>query len=643
MTAIKHDIKHLRHELRTPVNAILGYSEMLLEDWPSHQGDLDTIVASARAIIATIDARLSPTTTDFADADLDALRAEVRPHQDRIVRSVGALRETDDAAPMASDLDRIEHAAQRLGQVAITAVEPLVDDGLTRVTDVPTMITLAPEVRRSASATKAPTQFRILVVDDVADNRNVLERRLQREGHVVVCAEDGRRALEEIHAQAFDLILLDIMMPEIDGFEVLRQLKHSPETVDIPVIMISARDDLDSVVRCIEQGAEDHLPKPFEPVLLRARITASLDKKRLRDREKEYLREVKAIASAASAVEEGRYESTTLARTAVRDDELGRLARVFDGMAAQVKAREDRLREQVAGLRKEIDAVRRLADVSEAGDVRLSAGHLLAGRYEIQQLVGVGAMGTVYRAHDRDLTETVAVKVLRPELVADRTLLERFKAEVRLARRISHPAVVRTHDLGESDGMHFLTMEYVEGLTARDLLDSRGRLGVSAVLALAAQLTRALEAAHAQGVIHRDIKPQNLLLDAQGLLKVMDFGVSRLTGSAAASGEAGQLIGTPDYMAPEQLLGQDIDVRADLYATGVVLFECLTGRLPFRADTLVARIAKALNDDPPALSDAGDDVPPALAALVARLLAREPEARPASAHELLVLLEQIGT
>jgi len=637
------DVKHLRHELRTPVNAILGYSEMLLEDFPAHQGDLDTIVATARTIIATIDARLSPATTEFADADLNTLRAEVRPHQDRIVRSVSALRETDDAAAMASDLDRIEHAAQRLGQVAITAVVPLVDEGLTRVTDVPTMITLAPDVRRSGAATKAPTQFRILVVDDVADNRNVLERRLQREGHVVVCAEDGRRALEDIRAQAFDLILLDIMMPEIDGFEVLRQLKQSPETVDIPVIMISARDDLDSVVRCIEQGAEDHLPKPFEPVLLRARITASLDKKRLRDREKEYLREVKAIASAASAVEDGRYESATLARTAVRDDELGRLARVFDGMAAQVKAREDRLREQVDGLRKEIDAVRRLADVSETDDARLSAGHLLAGRYEIQQLVGVGAQGTVYRAHDRELTETVAVKVLRPDVIADRTVLERFKAEVRLARRISHPAVVRTHDVGESEGMHFLTMEYVEGLTARDLLDSRGRLGVSAVLALAAQLTRALEAAHAQGVIHRDIKPQNLLLDSQGALKVMDFGVSRLTGSAAASGETGLLIGTPDYMAPEQLLGHDIDVRADLYATGVVLYECLTGQLPFRAESLVARIAKALNEDPPALSDTGEDVPPALAALVARLLAREPDRRPASAQELLRLLEQIGS
>ncbi len=635
------DIKHLRHELRTPVNAILGYSEMLLEDWPNRRGDLNVIVSAARAILSGIDLHVAPTTAIFAAGDLEALRLALRPQQDQVLGAITLLRSTDEGASMSADLDRIEHAAKRLCDVTLLEQRAPVDDGLTRVTDVPTMITLAPEVARSAAVVSAVAQarFRILVVDDVADNRQVLERRLEREGHGVVCAEDGRRALEQIRAQAFDLILLDIMMPEVDGFEVLRQLKAAPETRDIPVIMISARDDLDSVVRCIEQGAEDHLPKPFEPVLLRARITASLDKKRLRDREKEYLREVKAIASAASAVEDGRYDSTALARTAVRDDELGRLARVFDGMAAQVKAREDRLRDQVAGLRQEIDAVRRLADAGEAGDVRLPIGHVLAGRYEIQQLVGVGAMGTVYRAHDRDLTEMVAVKVLRPELLSDRTLLERFKAEVRLARRISHPAVVRTHDLGESGGMYYLTMEYVEGLTARELLDSRGRLAAPAVIALAAQLARALEAAHAQGVIHRDIKPQNLLLDSQGALKVMDFGVSRLAGASAGSGEAGLLIGTPDYMAPEQLLGQDIDERADLYAVGVVLFECLTGELPFRAESLMARIVKALNEDPPPLLTEG--VPVALAALVARLLARSRDDRPATATEVARLLEQV--
>ena len=158
------------------------------------------------------------------------------------------------------------------------------------------------------------------------------------------------------------------------------------------------------------------------------------------------------------------------------------------------------------------------------------------------------------------------------------------------------------HDFGEFDGLHYLTMEYVEGLTARALLDSRGRLGVAAVLALAAQLAQALAAAHAQGVIHRDIKPQNLLLDERGILKVMDFGVSRLADSAGGVREAGLLIGTPAYMAPEQLLGDDVDERTDLYATGVVLFECLTGRLPFEAESPVALVARVLQESPPCAS-----------------------------------------
>jgi CheY-like chemotaxis protein/tRNA A-37 threonylcarbamoyl transferase component Bud32 len=614
---------------------------MLLEDAPEHQEALETGIASARAILATIERALPPTTTTFDPKDLDALRDAIRPHQASILAVVQTLKAADtvSGAGMTGDLDRIAQAALRLLLVDL----PEVTETATMIVDVPTMITTVPRVQRGPAAGPAATApFRILVVDDVADNRAVLERRLEREGHIVVCAENGREALDRMRDGGFDLILLDILMPEVDGFEVLRRLKRAPETRDIPVIMISALDDLDSVVRCIEEGAEDHLTKPFEPVLLRARINASLDKKRLRDREKEYLSEVKAIATAASAVEDGQYTPASLARTALRTDELGRLARVFDGMAAEVKAREDRLLQQVSGLRQEIEAVRRRAEVADAGDVRLPVGHLLAGRYEIELLVGVGAMGTVYRAHDRELTETVAVKVLRPELLSDRMVLERFKAEVRLARRISHPSVVRTHDFGESDGVHYLTMEYVEGLTARALLDSRGRLGVAAVMALAAQLTRALEAAHAQGVIHRDIKPQNLLLDSHGALKVMDFGVSRLTDSATASAEAGMLIGTPDYMAPEQLLGEEIDARADLYATGVVLFECLTGRLPFRADSLVAKIAKVLGDDPPPVAISDGEIPPALSALVTKLLARQRDARPASAQELLRLLNQVG-
>ncbi|HJX87953.1 MAG TPA: response regulator, partial [Gemmatimonadales bacterium] len=352
----------------------------------------------------------------------------------------------------------------------------------------------------------------ILVVDDQEDNRSVLERRLRRQGHTVESATGGRSALELLGAQQFDLVLLDVLMPDLDGLAVLERMKADAATRDIPVIMISALDDVASVVRCIERGAEDHLPKPFDPVLLRARISACLEKKRLRDIELEYLREVGRVIQAAIQVEAGSYENGTLAQVAQRGDELGRLARVFDAMANQVRAREDRLKEQVAALRREIGEARQTSKpAAPRGALSLPTGKLFAGRFEVLDEIGSGGMGMVYRALDRELGDQVAIKTLRPELLQDTSLVERFKSEIRLARTISSKHVVRTHDIGERDGVYYLTMEYVEGITVRELLDTRGRLGTAPTLAIASQLAQSLVAAHEQGVIHRDIKPQNLL------------------------------------------------------------------------------------------------------------------------------------
>lgn len=640
MTSI---VKQLRHDLRTPMNAILGYSEMLIEDVPGLATELAAVVAHARVILSAIETHLPPSREAIYPTTRADLGAAFASPQRAILATVRQLQtspavESDECR---ADLARVEDAAVRLLTILDAGTTQRVkshDPDASAPAEAPTVIRLAaasPPVRTVADAA---SPCHILVVDDVAENREVLERRLVREGHRVSCAVDGRDALERVQSAVFDLILLDILMPTLDGVSVLRQLKAQPETRDIPVIMISSLDDVASVVRCIEAGAEDHLPKPFDAVLLRARITASLEKKRLRDREREYVAEVKGIAAAAVAVERGAYDPASLSRTALRADELGTLARVFDGMAAEVKAREDRLRREVDDLRQQIQLVRMRAVADESGEGRLAIGQRLGTRYEIRAVAGVGAMGAVYRAFDRELEEEVALKVVRPELLSDPGVLERFKAEVRLARRISHPAVVRTHDFGDVDGIQFLTMEYVEGVTARSLLDSRGQLSVDSSLALIRQLVEALVAAHTQGVVHRDIKPQNLLIDARGSLKVMDFGVSQLTGSREAQEDLGLAIGTPAYMAPEQLLGEDVDARADLYATGVVLFECLTGRLPFEADSVRARTARVLRESPPLLTAFLPQVSPQLTALVERLLARRREDRPATSQELLGLL-----
>jgi serine/threonine-protein kinase len=298
-------------------------------------------------------------------------------------------------------------------------------------------------------------------------------------------------------------------------------------------------------------------------------------------------------------------------------------------------------------------------------DTPLEPGSVLAERYAIQATLGAGGMGVVYRAVDLVLGETVAVKVLRPGLLAaDPLARERLKDELRLARRISHRNVVRTHDFGESAGVPFITMEYVDGASLDALIRAGGAVPAPAVLSIAKQLCRALRVAHEQGVIHGDLKPQNLLVRPGGVLKVTDFGVARLVRAQreapARSAEdrprlAGAVVGTPEYMAPEQLLGEEPSVHSDLYATGVVLRECLTGVTPFAADTPLAFFSHKLEAaaSPPVhpglaawaarRSRSGTDAwADALDAVVERLTARDPDERPASADALHDLLARLG-
>ncbi|MDX1395322.1 MAG: protein kinase [Gemmatimonadota bacterium] len=617
--------KQLRHELRTPINHIVGYAEMLLEDATDdgatdRRGRIEQIIAAAGDILAAINAALPPSLSEPTDAGVRELYESFVEPRGRITAALDALRGMPgvvDDPEMAGDLARIGEAAAKLAPPGETMSEA-------RAASTP-----------AATDDAAEDRARILIVDDDENNREVLRRRLEREGHATACASNGLEALEMVGAEAFDLVLLDVMMPELDGYETLKRLKGDASTRDLPVIMISALDDLRSIVRCIENGAEDYLPKPFDPVLLRARIDSSLEKKRFRDQELDYLRQVDRVIEAAASVEAGAYDRSSLSEIAQRADALGRLARVFDSMAGEVRSRETRLRARVRELRQEIDAARGVGtETASFEGGQIEPGTRFADRYEIVGLIGYGGMGAVYRARDLELREDLAIKMLRPEFVSDPESLERFKTEIRLARRISHPNVVRTHDFGETDGVRFLTMELVEGLTLRDLIDSRGRLGVSAVLAIAAQLADSLAIAHAQGVVHRDIKPQNLLLDQAGVLKVMDFGVACLAQRSSKLTQAGAIVGTPAYMSPEQLIGEHVDERSDLYSVGVVLYECLSGRPPLEGDSAITLIARVLREQPRPLGELAEGVPDAVCALVHRLLAKNPSDRVASAAAL---------
>ena len=260
----------------------------------------------------------------------------------------------------------------------------------------------------------------------------------------------------------------------------------------------------------------------------------------------------------------------------------------------------------------------------------------LGGRYEILRELGAGGMGRVYQARDRETSEVLALKVLRPEVAAEPSMAERFKNELRLARRITHKNVCRIYDFNRIDTLAYISMEYVDGETLRALIDRSGRLPPSRVTSLTRQICAGLAEAHAQGVIHRDLKPENIMLAANGSVKLMDFGIARSIAASATTTQT--LIGTPAYMAPEQVQGRPVDARADIYALGLILYECLTGRRAFAGTTPVEVALKQLQQRPPAPRQLRPEVPRALEAVVLRCLEKDPTRRFASAEAVAAAL-----
>jgi serine/threonine-protein kinase len=273
----------------------------------------------------------------------------------------------------------------------------------------------------------------------------------------------------------------------------------------------------------------------------------------------------------------------------------------------------------------------------------IGPGTLLGDRFEILSVLGTGGMGVVYKARDRELDDLVALKMLKPEVGDDLRHLERLKSELKLARKITHPNVLRTFDFGELDGFPFISMEYVRGVTLRFLLDREGRLPFYAGLRLGKQLVAGLEAAHDVGVLHRDIKPENLILDHGGSARLMDFGIARpVRRSGPGQTQEGFLVGTPHYMAPEQIAGREPDPRTDIYATGVLLFEVFTGTLPFGGDTALEVLLKHQNEPPPAPRERWREIPGALETLLLRCLEKDPDRRYRTSGDLRRALEALG-
>ena len=257
----------------------------------------------------------------------------------------------------------------------------------------------------------------------------------------------------------------------------------------------------------------------------------------------------------------------------------------------------------------------------------------LASRYEILDSLGEGGMGLVYRVRDRETAEVLALKLLRPEIARDPAMMERFKDEIRLARRITHKNVCRIYDFNRVNDLVYITMEYVDGESLRAYLKRAGKLSPERVIDLARQIAAGLGEAHAQGVVHRDLKPDNVILARDGMVRLMDFGIARALGGDTTTTQT--VIGTPGYMAPEQSQGKAVDQRTDLYALGLILYECLTGRRAFAGATPVEVALKQIKERPVPPRKLLSAIPPHLEAIVMRCLEKEPARRFTSATELL--------
>jgi serine/threonine protein kinase len=272
-----------------------------------------------------------------------------------------------------------------------------------------------------------------------------------------------------------------------------------------------------------------------------------------------------------------------------------------------------------------------------------SPGEHFGDRYQIIEEIGQGGMGKVFKARDNELDIVVALKMIKPQLSADPNIVSRFKKELLLAREILHENVIRIHDLGEINGIKYISMNYIEGNSLQEILQSTGKLTIEKSIDITKQICSALSAAHSKGIIHRDLKPQNIMIDKKGKALVLDFGIARSLDSDSGTTQEGIVLGTPYFMSPEQIMGEQVDASTDIYSLGIIMYETITGKLPFTADSPTTLLHMHLSEKPKPPSQLNPQIPPMLEKIILKCLEKKQKNRYRSIEEIMKDLEQDRT